>query len=136
MPAAKAVLFTDGFRQEAGVGAAAVGSSKRTRASWTYTQALPGDRADVFDAELWAIHLGLKSTVELCEAHWQERSLSRVYRGDYHIARWKRIEVLSDSQAALQRLQAGWKKDRAPGQSVCDRIRSSLRRLEAACPGV
>ncbi|SPO28301.1 uncharacterized protein UTRI_04698 [Ustilago trichophora] len=143
MPKVTTVVFTDGSRKavrqgQAGVGAAAFGSSNHPIGTWTYRRPLPEERTDIFDAELCAIQLALQSCLEISmgQIAVEEGVVTKTVRGRQMGTKWKRIEVLSDSQAALQRLQAGWKRDRSAGQSWCIRIRELITLLESHNPGV
>lgn len=144
LPAATALIFTDGSRKaaqpgQAGTGAAAYGRSSHPVGVWTYRQPLPSTHMDIFDAELFAIQIALQSCVEICRGDDGDLTgleLRRERRGRNAGTRWRRVEIFSDSQAALRRLQAGWKRDRGAGQGLCALVKRTWDELLQCCPGV
>ena len=102
------VIWSDGSRLEDGrIGSAAV--CRSTSGIWTAKKSALSDKKEVFNAELWGIHLALQLTNKSYE-------------------RYKEITVFSDSQKAIQRTEH---QSNTPGQMITSLIHERTRSLRA-----
>ncbi len=109
--------YTDGAAPNAtSLGAGAVlRSSHFPRWSRTIATTLDASNWGIFEAELFAISAALDAVVE---------STSDI--------RWRRVDIFSDSQHALRRLQTPWNHDWTTGQHLHQRILASAQQLVAS----
>jgi ribonuclease HI len=107
-------VFTDGSKGEDGwTGCAAVW--RNGEGGWQGRKIFMGRNKEVFDAELYAIWLGLKAT--------------RDHQGEWAAVGPKSITIFTDSQAALKRMK---NDDPGPGQWLARRILRTERQLRQA----
>ncbi|SPO31634.1 uncharacterized protein UTRI_06330_B [Ustilago trichophora] len=104
-------IYTDGSETAENLGAAftVFPFSGTSEESFAGSARMDHNQFGIVEAELNAIKLGLEA--------WEIRHL-------------KRIDLFSDSQAALKRLQREWRRDHAPLQHLTQPIRACIMRLQ------
>ena len=100
-------------RPHSGTAAAFIAYADNPLMTWEGVSLL-SDQHGIMDAEMQAILIALQSCLPGVQG-------DSVY--------WKRVDIFSDSQASLKRLQQGWSKDRKGLQSQCQAVRECIQLL-------